>query len=125
MDPTGATPDDSPEGISSELDLFTKPLVQTAIETEALIPFYPTTLDKDSVIDVNVKGCASHLECNSSSIQVCYKVVKADGTDMDAGDDNKVAPRCGIASMFRNRDGNKWPTNAGNGNTLSYPRLYV
>jgi hypothetical protein len=133
MDPTGATPDESPEGISSELDLFSKPLVQRAIETEALIPFYPTTLDKDSVIDVNVKGCASHLDCNSSSIQVCYKVVKADGTDMDAGDDNKVAPRCGIASMFRNIEmeingqqmpgmGTHYPIRAYMSNLLSYSK---
>lgn len=73
---------DSPPCVKSELDLFTVPPTQTAIEKGQFVEYHPLANIRDgSPIEFNIPGNGEeYIDLGASYLHVKAKVLKADGT---------------------------------------------
>ncbi|XP_035226927.1 uncharacterized protein LOC118199235 [Stegodyphus dumicola] len=83
---------DSPVCVKSELDLFTIPPTQTAIEKGQFVEYHPLANIRDGgPIEFNISGSGEdYIDLAASYIHVKVKVVKADGSNLT--DKEPVAP---------------------------------
>ena len=84
----------SSECLRSELDLWVVPPTQTALESTHWIPYKPlTTLDSSNTVEFSIPGVGH--ECIDPAHTLLYikaKIVKADGSDIVAGDNSDATP---------------------------------
>ena len=85
--------------ITSEVDLFKSIMQQNVIENEFNREYAPlATIQPGMAIEFTVKS-AKYLDLNNSRLHVIAKIIKADGTNIDA---NTAAPiNLTLQSMFR------------------------
>ena len=81
------------EAISSELNLFEPPVIQSAIEVETLQEFGPlATIMQGAPIDFQIEGGGeNYIDLNNTKLEVRAKVTMPDGTDIARGTQVGVA----------------------------------
>ena len=92
---------DVTEQITSKVDLFGSIMQQNIIENEFNREYAPlATIQPNVAIEFTVKGANDlYLDLNNSRLHVLVKIIKADGTNIDA---NTAAPiNTTLHSMFR------------------------
>ena len=74
------------ECISGSLDLFSPPIMETAIDTTYFTEHLPTNAIADSAnsISFHIEGSQDMCDLSESVIQVRCKITKADGSNLDA-----------------------------------------
>lgn len=84
----------SSECLRSELDLWLVPPTQTALESSHWVPYKPlTTLDASNTVEFSVPGVGhEYIDPAHTLLYVKAKIVKGDGTDITAADQNDAAP---------------------------------
>ncbi|XP_034243508.1 uncharacterized protein F54H12.2-like [Thrips palmi] len=84
----------SSECLRSELDLWIIPPTQTALESTHWVPYKPlTTLDSSNTVEFSIPGVGhEYIDPAHTLLYVKAKIVKADGTDIVANDQNDAAP---------------------------------
>ena len=93
------------EAISSELNYFEAPVIQTAVQEEYDQEISPiATIQDGAPIEFMVKGVRDlYLDLNNTKLEVCLKICETNGTALVAGDrigvDNLM-----LHSMFSNVD---------------------
>ena len=81
------------ECTNTSLDIFAVSPTQTSIENGLYVEYHPlATLTDSGPIEFIVKGSDDYLDLTNSYLHVQAKITKADGSPLDAADDNLVAP---------------------------------
>lgn len=84
----------SSECLRSELDLWVVPPTQTALESTHWIPYKPlTTLDSSNTVEFSIPGVGhEYIDPAHTLLYIKAKIVKADGSDIVAGDNSDATP---------------------------------
>lgn len=90
--------------LKSELDLFTVPSTQVAVEKGQWIDHQPISIiSSSSPIEFQIVGTENYLDLAKTMMFLKVKITKADGTDL--GDDEKTAPvNLFLQSLFKQVD---------------------
>jgi hypothetical protein len=83
----------STDALRSELDLWAIPSTQTSLEESLYVPYKPiASIDQSSAIEFSVPGNDLYIDPSHTLLYVKAKIVKADGTNFSATDNNDAAP---------------------------------
>lgn len=90
--------------IKSEVDLFTVPSTQIAVDKGQWIDHRPiSTISSSSPIEFSVKGTENYLDLSKTMLFVRLKITKANGADLNAGE--KTGPvNLLLQSLFKQVD---------------------
>lgn len=80
------------ECATSQLDLFTAPLTETATDVSSCIDYYPvSTITDNTPIEISILNSGSdYVDINSTELHITAQILKSDGQPI--GDDAQVAP---------------------------------